>query len=71
VLSPRGQATVALGLGLYVVSWGFGTPELYAVAIGLTAAPLLALLWLRFLVRPMGLRRRTGERELVGEAPCR
>ena len=65
MLSPRGQATVALGLGLYVVSWGFGTPELYAVAIGLTAAPLLALLWLRFLVRPMGLRRRTGERELV------
>ncbi len=65
MLSPRGQATVALGLGLYLVSWGFGTPELYAVAIGLTAAPLLALLWLRFLVRPMGLRRRTGERELV------
>jgi uncharacterized protein (DUF58 family) len=65
VLSGRGKATVALGLGLYLVSWAFGTPELFAVAIGLVAAPLLALLWLRFLVRPMSLRRRTGERELV------
>jgi uncharacterized protein (DUF58 family) len=65
VLSSRGRATVALGALLYLVAWGFGTPELFAVAIGLTAAPLLAVLWLRFLVRPMGLRRRTGERELI------
>src|SRR3954453_7953753 len=65
MLSARGQATLALGVCLYVIAWGFGTSELFAVAIGLIAAPLLALLWLRFLVRPMALRRRTGERELV------
>jgi uncharacterized protein (DUF58 family) len=65
MLTERGQATIALGIGLYIVAWGFGTRELFAVAIGLIAAPLLAGAWLRLLVRPMSLRRRTGDRELV------
>jgi uncharacterized protein (DUF58 family) len=65
MLSSRGRRTVALGILLYLVSWGFGTPELFPVAIGLILAPTLAWLWVRLIARPMVLRRRTGHREMV------
>jgi uncharacterized protein (DUF58 family) len=65
MLSARGKAAIGLGIALYVTAWGFGTAELYPIALGLIAAPILAAGWLRFQARPMALRRRTGQTELV------
>ena len=36
--AAAGKAALALGAGLYIVAWGFGTSELFAVAVGLIAA---------------------------------
>jgi len=47
------------------VSWGFGTAVMFPVAIGLSIAPLVALIWVKALDRPMLLRRRTGHLELT------
>ncbi len=65
MLNGRGRWMLALGLALYVVAWGFGTRALFPVAIGLALLPGLAWLWVRFLARPVTMRRRTGHRELV------
>jgi len=35
VLAGRGKGALALGAGLYVVAWGFGTSELFAAALGI------------------------------------
>jgi uncharacterized protein (DUF58 family) len=65
VLAGRGKGALALGAGLYIVAWGFGTSELFAAALGLMLLPAAAWLWVRFMARPMTMRRRTGNRELV------
>ena len=65
MLAGRGKGALALGAGLYVVAWGFGTSELFAAALGLMLLPAAAWLWVRFMARPMTMRRRTGNRELV------
>ena len=65
MLAGRGKGALALGAGLYVVAWGFGTSELFAAALGLMLLPAAAWLWVRFMARPMTMRRRTGHRELV------
>ena len=64
-MTTRGRRLLAFAAGLYVASWGFGTREMFPVAIGLAVAPLLAMGWVRTLERPMRLRRRTGHLELV------
>ncbi|HEY3765215.1 MAG TPA: DUF58 domain-containing protein [Gaiellales bacterium] len=64
-MTSRGRRLLLLAAGLYLVSWGFGTPVLFPVAVGLVLAPLGALAWVKALDRPMLLRRRTGHLELT------
>ncbi len=65
MLTGRGRRTLLLGAGLYLVAWGFGTAELFPIAIGLFLAVAAAWLWVRTISRPMRLRRRTPHGELV------
>ena len=64
-MTTRGRRLLLLAAGLYLVSWGFGTAVMIPVAIGLSIAPLVALIWVKALDRPMLLRRRTGHLELT------
>ena len=64
-MTTRGRRLLLLAAGLYLVSWGFGTAVMFPVAIGLSIAPLVALIWVKALDRPMLLRRRTGHLELT------
>jgi uncharacterized protein (DUF58 family) len=57
VLTSRGRLALLLGCGLYVVAWAFGSLPLYPVAVGLVLAVALAWGWIRFVDRPMTLRR--------------
>ena len=69
-MTTRGRRLLLLAAGLYLVSWGFGTAVMFPVAIGLSIAPLVALIWVKALDRPMLLRRRTGHLELTeGHVP--
>ncbi len=68
MLTDRGRWILALGGGIYLAGWAFGSEALYPVAIGLVLAVLAAALWVRFLVRPMTLRRTFGRGErLAGD----
>jgi uncharacterized protein (DUF58 family) len=64
-MTPRGRRLLAVAAGLYLAAWGFGTREMFPVAVGLAVVPLAAAAWVRVLDRPMRLRRRTGHLELV------
>jgi len=64
-MTTRGRRLLLLAAGLYLVSWGFGTAVMFPVAIGLSIAQLVALIWVKALDRPMLLRRRTGHLELT------
>ena len=64
-MTTRGRRLLLLAAGLYLVAWGFGTAVMFPVAIGLSIAPLIALIWVKALDRPMLLRRRTGHLELT------
>ena len=64
-MTTRGRRLLLHAAGLYLVSWGFGTAVMFPVAIGLSIAPLVALIWVKALDRPMLLRRRTGHLELT------
>jgi uncharacterized protein (DUF58 family) len=68
MLTDRGRWILALGGGIYLAAWAFGSETLYPIAIGLVLAVLAAALWVRFLVRPMTLRRTFGRGErLAGD----
>jgi uncharacterized protein (DUF58 family) len=68
VLTDRGRWILALGGGIYLAAWALGSKMLYPVAIGLVLAVLAAALWVRFLKRPMSLRRNLGRGErLAGD----
>jgi uncharacterized protein (DUF58 family) len=56
-LTPLGRASLALGLGTYLAAWAFGARALYAPAVGLVLAAVLAVVWTRVLSRPLRLRR--------------
>jgi uncharacterized protein (DUF58 family) len=65
VLTGRGRFLLALGLGVYVVAWAFGSVPLYPVATGLLLAVVIAWAWVRLADRPFRVRRGWGERDLV------
>ncbi len=68
MLTDRGRWILALGGGIYLAAWAFGSQVLYPVAIGLVLAVLAAALWVRLLQRPMTLRRTLGRGErLAGD----
>ena len=68
MLTDRGRWILALGGGIYLAAWAFGSKMLYPVAIGLVLAVIAAALWVRFLNRPMNLRRNLGRGErLAGD----
>ena len=68
MLTDRGRWILALGGGIYLAAWAFGSKMLYPVAIGLVLAVVAAALWVRFLNRPMNLRRNLGRGErLAGD----
>jgi uncharacterized protein (DUF58 family) len=56
-VTPRGRATLALGLGTYLGAWAFGAQALYAPAVGLVLAVGFALAWTRLLSNPLRLHR--------------
>jgi uncharacterized protein (DUF58 family) len=57
MLTDRGRWILALGGGIYLAAWAFGSEALYPVALGLVLAVAAAALWVRVLQRPMTLRR--------------
>lgn len=68
MLTDRGRWILALGGGIYLAAWAFGSEALYPIALGLVLAVAAAALWVRFLRRPMELRRNLGRGErLAGD----
>jgi uncharacterized protein (DUF58 family) len=56
-MTARGRGALALGVGVYLAAWAFGSRALYPVAVGLFAAVLLAWLAVRLSARPLRLHR--------------
>lgn len=71
MLTDRGRWILALGGGIYLAAWAFGSDALYPVALGLVLAVAAAALWVRVLKRPMTLRRKLerGERLAGDDVP--
>jgi uncharacterized protein (DUF58 family) len=65
VLTDRGRWILAVGGGIYLVAWAFGSETLYPIGLGLVLAVAAAALWVRFLKRPMTLHRRLGRGDRV------
>jgi uncharacterized protein (DUF58 family) len=65
VLTDRGRWILALGGGIYLVAWAFGSTPLYPIALGLVLAVAAAALWVRILKRPMRLLRSLGRGDRV------
>jgi uncharacterized protein (DUF58 family) len=65
VLTRRGRFVLALGFGVYVAAWAFGSKPLYPVATGLLLVTLLAWVWVRLANRALRVRRGSGDREHV------
>jgi uncharacterized protein (DUF58 family) len=63
MLTRRGRSVLALGLGVYVAAWAFGSKPLYPVATGLLLVVALAWLWVRLANRPFQIRRGWGDSE--------
>jgi uncharacterized protein (DUF58 family) len=65
VLTRRGRFVLALGFGVYLAAWGFGSKPLYPVATGLLLVTLLAWGWVRLANRPFRVGRGWGDGEHV------
>jgi uncharacterized protein (DUF58 family) len=65
VLTQRGRFIFALGFGVYLAAWAFGSKPLYPVATGLLLVVLVAWGWARLSNRPLVVRRGSGEVEHV------
>lgn len=65
MLTDRGRWILALGGGIYLVAWAFGSTPLYPLALGLVLAVGAAALWVRLLSRPMRLIRSAGKGDRV------
>lgn len=57
MLTDRGRFALAVGGGVYLAGWAFGSRALYPIAIGLVLAVLAAVAWVRLTARPVRLRR--------------
>jgi uncharacterized protein (DUF58 family) len=65
VLTRRGRFVLALGFGVYIAAWAFGSKPLYPVATGLLLVAVVAWVWVRLANRPFHIRRGSGETEHV------
>lgn len=65
MLTQRGRFILALGFGVYLAAWAFGSKPLYPVATGLLLVVLVAWGWARLSNRPFVVRRGSGEGEHV------
>ena len=65
MLTRRGRVILALGLGVYIAAWAFGSKPLYPVATGLLLVVGVAWAWVRLADRPFRVRRGWGDREHV------
>jgi len=65
MLTRRGRVIFALGFGVYVAAWGFGSKPLYPVATGLLLVVGVAWVWVGLSDRPFRVRRGWGDREHV------
>jgi uncharacterized protein (DUF58 family) len=65
VLTQRGRFIFALGFGVYLAAWAFGSKPLYPVATGLLLVVLVGWAWVRLANRPFSVRRGSGDREHV------
>jgi uncharacterized protein (DUF58 family) len=65
VLTRRGRFVLALGLGVYLAAWAFGSKPLYPVATGFLLVVVVAWVWIRLANRPFRVRRGAGESEHV------
>ncbi len=64
-LTPRGRCVVALGIGVYLAAWAFGSKPLYPVAAGLLLVSGMAWAWIRLADRPLAAHRGSGDGEHV------
>jgi uncharacterized protein (DUF58 family) len=64
-MTARGRAVLALGIGVYVVAWLFGSRALYPVATGLVFAVVLAVAWVRLSTRTPHVRRHGAVRDVL------
>jgi uncharacterized protein (DUF58 family) len=64
-MTARGRLVLALGVLVYAVAWIFGSRALYPVAIGLLLAVPLAWAWVGLANRPLRVRRRAPERDVL------
>lgn len=65
MLTSRGRVILALGFGVYVAAWAFGSRPLYPVATGLLLVVAVAWAWVRLSNRPFQVRRSWSDREHV------
>jgi uncharacterized protein (DUF58 family) len=65
MLTRRGRVIFALGFGVYIAAWAFGSKPLYPVATGLLLVVGVAWVWVRLSDRPFRIRRGWGDREHV------
>ena len=65
MLTRRGRVIFALGFGVYLAAWAFGSRPLYPVATGLLLVVGVAWVWVRLSDRPFRVRRGWGDREHV------
>jgi uncharacterized protein (DUF58 family) len=65
MLTPRGRVVLALGFGVYIAAWAFGSKPLYPVATGLLLVGAVAWIWVRLANRPFRVRRGWGDSEHV------
>lgn len=57
MLTDRGRYALALGGATYLAGWAFGSHVLYPIAVGLVLVVIAAAFWVRFLAKPVRLRR--------------
>lgn len=65
MLTTRGRLVLALGFGIYIAAWAFGSKPLYPVATGLLLVVVLAWVWVRLADRPFRIQRGWGDQEHV------
>jgi uncharacterized protein (DUF58 family) len=65
MLTRRGRFIFALGFGVYLAAWAFGSKPLYPVATGLLLVVLVAWAWVRLADRRFDVQRGSGDREHV------